>query len=524
MSSGMSISNTRRALRCAVYTRKSTEHGLEQEFNSLEAQREACEAYVRSQAHEGWRCLPERYDDGGVSGGSLVRPALQQLLADIAGGLVDVVVVYKVDRLTRSLADFAKLVELFDGNKVSFVLVTQHFNTTSSMGRLTLNVLLSFAQFEREVSGERIRDKIAASRKKGMRMGGPVALGYTVRDKKLVVDEAEAEVVRLIFTRYLVVGCLTTLVAELRERRIVTRRSRRRDGGSRGGVPFGKSGLSYLLRNRVYIGEVIHKGRHYPGQQIPIVPRELFDAVQSALDAKARGLGSRWVNRKAPLSGRLFDAHERPMHATSANKNGARYRYYATRARSSTNPGVVAPVTRVPAPELEAAVREAIAMQGAETAREGDAPDRDEFASIVRVVAHPDRLEITLVASEPAGEGRAVTLPWLRPRSRPRRQIIGQDDSAPVRPMRSETRARLIEGIAKARAWLDDLLQGRCRSTHELASREGCSERSVRMTLNLAFLAPDLVTAAVEGALPNTTGVSRLMNAPMDWEKQREIG
>jgi site-specific DNA recombinase len=267
---------------------------------------------------------------------------------------------------------------------------------------------------------------------------------------------------------------------------------------------------------------VIHKGRHYPGQQTPIVPRELFDAVQSILDARARGIGSRWVNRAAPLSGRLFDQHDRPMHATSANRNGARYRYYAGRAQAPEDRGNSPPVTRVPAPELEAAVREAIAMQRAEAPSGVDAPDQEEFASVTRVVVHPDRLEIALAPSDPAGEGSTVTFPWQRPRSRPRRQVIGEQDQAPTRPMRAETRARLIEGIAKARAWLDDLLQGRCRSTHEIASREGCSERSVRMTLNLAFLSPDLVTAAVAGALPDTTGISRLMNGPMEWEGQRE--
>jgi site-specific DNA recombinase len=236
-----------RTLRCAIYTRVSTEHGLEQEFNSLDAQREACEAYIKSQAHEGWRCLTHRYDDGGFSGGSMDRPALQRLLCAIRNRLIDVVVVYKVDRLTRSLADFAKLVELFDEHGVSFVSVTQAFNTTSSMGRLTLNVLLSFAQFERELTGERIRDKIAASKRKGMRMGGPVPLGYDVKDKKLVINETEAEQVRLIFRRYRELGCLTALARDLAEQGIVSKVSRRRDGSTRGGIRFTKGPLAYLL-------------------------------------------------------------------------------------------------------------------------------------------------------------------------------------------------------------------------------------------------------------------------------------
>src|SRR3954452_22328023 len=233
--------------RCAIYTRKSSEEGLEQEFNSLAAQREACEAYIRSQQHEGWLLARNRYDDGGFSGGNLERPAAQRLLTDIRTGRIDIVVVYKVDRLTRSIADFAKLVELFDGQGVSFVSVTQSFNTTSSMGRLTLNVLLSFAQFEREVTGERIRDKIAASKKKGMRVGGPVPLGYGVKDKKLVIDTTEADQVRLIFGRYLELGCLTGLARDLRDRGTVTKVSRRRDGSTRGGIPFTKGPLAYLL-------------------------------------------------------------------------------------------------------------------------------------------------------------------------------------------------------------------------------------------------------------------------------------
>jgi site-specific DNA recombinase len=513
------MQTTRRTLRCAIYTRKSTEHGLEQEFNSLEAQREACEAYVKSQAHEGWRQLPEHYDDGGYSGGSMERPALKRLLADIAAGATDVVVVYKVDRLTRSLADFAKLVELFDVHRVSFVSVTQHFDTTSSMGRLTLNVLLSFAQFEREVTGERIRDKIAASKKKGMRMGGPVPLGYRVESKRLVIDDAEAETVRLIFARYLELGCLTELAADMRQRGITTKMTRRRDGTSRGGVPFSKSSLGFLLRNRVYVGEVIHKGRHYPGEHEPILQRALFDAVQEALTAKANGVGYRWVNRDAPLSGKLLDAHGRPMHATTTKKNGVRYRYYASRAECAGEASRT-PAVRVPAPELEAAVREALAGSSAHDVAVDPVQNATAAVAAVRVLA--DRLEIAILTSDPEEERTTIVAPWARPRARPRRSLIGASNDAPARPIRSETRARLVEGIAKARGWIDDLLQGRCKSTHEIAEREGCSERGVRMALNLAFLSPDIVQAAVEGTLANTTGTSRLASAPASWERQRE--
>ena len=246
----------RRALGCAIYTRKSTEHGLEQDFNSLDAQREAAEAFIKSQAHEGWRCLPDRYDDGGLSGGTLERPALSRLLAEIQAGRVQVVVVYKIDRLTRSLADFAKLVELFDQHGVSFVSVTQQFNTTTSMGRLTLNVLLSFAQFEREVIGERVRDKISASKRKGLWVGGPVPMGYAVRAKKPVIEDRTGEQVRWMFQRYLELGCLSALQRELDARGIRSVLRKRADGRSIGNTPIGRGALAHILRNRFYLGEV----------------------------------------------------------------------------------------------------------------------------------------------------------------------------------------------------------------------------------------------------------------------------
>jgi site-specific DNA recombinase len=266
-----------KAQRCAIYTRKSTEHNLDLEFNSLDAQREACEAYIKSQAHEGWRLIPDHYDDGGLSGASLDRPALQNLLADVRAGRITIVVVYKVDRLTRSLADFAKLVELFDG--VSFVSITQSFNTTSSMGRLTLNVLLSFAQFEREVIGERVRDKIAASKRKGLWVGGPVPLGYRCIDKKLEIVPEEAEVVRTIFICYLERGSIGALLTELDRQGIKTKVNGRRDGRRSGGIRFGAGSLAHLLKNRFYIGEVVYRGEVHPGEHEPILARDLFEAV-----------------------------------------------------------------------------------------------------------------------------------------------------------------------------------------------------------------------------------------------------
>src|ERR1700736_669492 len=290
--------------RCAIYTRKSSEEGLEQEFNSLQAQSEACEAYIRSQRHEGWVLARTRYDDGGFSGGNIERPALQRLLADIQGGRIDIIVVYKVDRLTRSLADFARLVEIFDAQGVSFVSVTQQFNTTSSMGRLTLNVLLSFAQFEREVTGERIRDKMAASKKKGMWMGGFVPLGYEVCDRRIVIDEGEAETVRYIFRRYQELGCVRLLKEDLDRRGVVSKRRTSKSGIASGGHSFSRGALYALLANPIYVGEIRHKNLCHPGQHEAILDRAIWDRTQQQLRehrvrSKSRGASV----EKSPLTG-----------------------------------------------------------------------------------------------------------------------------------------------------------------------------------------------------------------------------
>lgn len=335
-----------RKVRCAVYTRKSSEEGLDMEFNSLDAQREACEAYIASQRHEGWVLVPDRYDDGGVSGGTLERPALQRLLADIKQGLVDVVVVYKIDRLSRSLMDFAKLVDVFDGNDVTFVSVTQSFNTTTSMGRLTLNILLSFAQFEREVIGERIRDKFAASRKRGMWMGGWAPLGYEVRDRKLVIVETEAATVRMIFERFVKVGSATRLAAELAEQRIVNKR----------GKPIDKSLLYKLLNNRVYVGEAVHKGESHPGEHGAIVSRGLWDKVHTILQDSPRTRASNTrAQTPALLKGLIFGPTGYAMVPTHTRKGGRLYRYYVSTAILKNNRDAC-PVGRVPAGDIEAAV------------------------------------------------------------------------------------------------------------------------------------------------------------------------
>src|ERR1700693_2275458 len=344
-----------RPVRCAIYTRVSTEYGLDQEFNSLDAQYDAASAYIKSQAHAGWTLIRSRYDDGGYSGGSTDRPDLQRLLDDIRARKLDVIVVYKVDRLTRSLADFAKLVELFDAHGVSFVSVTQQFSTTTSMGRLTLNVLLSFAQFEREVTGERIRDKIAASKKKGMWMGGNVPLGYDVRARKLIIVAAEAQAVRHIFGRYRALGSVNELVRDLKERNIRTKSRLLSTGATRGGIPFGRGALYYLLSNHFYIGEVKYKNEILPGEQPPIMNRALFEAVRQKSLAQ---WSHRTVMRNKSdhlLAGLLFDDAGHRMIPTHATKAGIRYRYYASAPvlHGEAKTASAGSVSRVRATEIE---------------------------------------------------------------------------------------------------------------------------------------------------------------------------
>jgi DNA invertase Pin-like site-specific DNA recombinase len=515
-------------LRCAIYTRKSTESGLEQAFNSLDNQREAAEAYIKSQAHEGWRLAPGAYDDGGYSGGSLDRPALQQLLAEVRAGKVDIIVVYKVDRLTRSLSDFAKLVELFDTHGVSFVSVTQAFNTTTSMGRLTLNVLLSFAQFEREVTGERIRDKIASSKKKGLRVGGPVPLGYELKDKKLVPCPIEAEQVRLIFRLYSETGSLGALLTELDRRGLVTKACLRPDGTRRGGVRFNKSGLSYLLRNRCYIGEVIHKHRYYPGQHEPIVERALFDTVNTALDARSSGERSPSANHDSLLKGLLYDAHGHRMTPTSSLSRGPLYRYYISRAVAENRRAEAPGRFRVSAPQIETCVLKAVGLgnpiepgpttDGAAGVATSAHALRDELrVHIERITLRAADIEIVWMPS-PDGERRSpLIVPLSQKRSTARTGLISPVGQPDATPLRSAMRARLVQGIANARLWLEELAEGRAADTTAIAEREGVSERHVRMVLNLAFLPPPVVQAAISGTLSGDCGLVRLSELPMLW-------
>lgn len=349
-------------IHCAIYTRKSSDEGLEQEFNSLDAQREACAAYIASQKHEGWVCLPHHYDDGGISGGTMDRPALRQLIADIQSGRIQTVVVYKVDRLTRSLSDFAKIVDVLDTAGASFVSVTQQFNTTTSMGRLTLNMLLSFAQFEREIAGERIRDKIAASKAKGMWMGGNVPLGYDAIDRKLVINESEAETVRDIFDSYSRLGSVRSLKTDLDRRGIVTKRRKGASGFLGGGKPFSRGALYNLLQNRIYAGQIAHRGEIFDGQHDRIVPVDLWEKVQAILASNRNDhrTGSP-ASEPSLLAGLIVDGSGEAMMASHATKGNKRYRYYVSRSLivigdGDRNGASNISATRVPAGEIEARV------------------------------------------------------------------------------------------------------------------------------------------------------------------------
>jgi site-specific DNA recombinase len=530
-----------KTMRCAIYTRVSTDQGLDQEFNSLDAQYEASSAYIKSQAHAGWTLIKNRYDDGGYSGGSTERPDLQRLLDDIRSRKVDVIVVYKVDRLTRSLADFAKLVELFDAHGVSFVSVTQQFNTTTSMGRLTLNVLLSFAQFEREVTSERIRDKIAASKRKGIWVGGPLPLGYHIKDDKITVVEHEAEHVRMIFRRYLELSGVNALVRDLKDLNIRTKTRPLATGGTRGGIPFGRGTLFYLLRNRFYIGEVTYKGEILPGEQPPIMERSLFDAVQQKLTEQ-------WTAKTADrnpndhlLSGLLFDDAGNPMVPTHATKAGIRYRYYVSRPclHGEARTAKVGTITRVPAAEVEEIVVKSLVehLESLGTAAADLKPGHSAIAErIERIDVHNDRLtvrvkseqtleEISLTDdAEGRGDGRVLTIPWQKPPSKRFREILLTHGSQrkDVRPEKPERRLKLVSAIARGRRWLDEIISGTVTDARQIASRERCSVRQVNMTISLAFLAPKLVRAAVEGRLPRGINIERLRDAPAEWSRQFE--
>ncbi len=573
----------RAKLRCAVYTRKSSEEGLEQEFNSLNAQREACEAYVASQRHEGWTALPALYDDGAYSGGTMDRPALQRLLDDIRARKIDVVVVYKVDRLTRSLADFAKIVEIFDARGVSFVSVTQAFNTTSSMGRLTLNVLLSFAQFEREVTGERIRDKIAASKRKGMWMGGLPSLGYDVKERKLVVNEAEAATVRHIFQRYLQLGSVRALQADLSTAGIVSKPRKAADGSPYGAQRFSRGALYLMLQNRIYRGEIVHKGKAFPGEHAAIVDEELWQKVQSHLEANrlVRRDGDAAIEPSL-LTGIVFDAQGDAMTPTHAVKKGTRYRYYVSRRLITGGDGGKAPDQphgqRIPAPNLEALVTDRlrslfanpVEILNAVSGDLGDAPMqkrlRDAAAALsarwesmpgeglhermrsvlARTQVHSDRIDLEV---EPAAlvrlllnesgdaeigiGGRAPTPAADRAETHSIMLVIparlkrtGMEMKFVIDGPRASAPAdaSLVRLLLRARKIGNRLLKSGAPTLDEIAQEEGIVPSYATRVVRLNFLAPDIVAAILAGKQPPELTANKLMadtRLPVEWREQR---
>ena len=556
----LSSKQTRRK-RCAIYTRKSTEEGLEQDFNSLDAQREAGEAYIRSQAGEGWMALPHIYDDGGFSGGTMERPGLKALLADIEASKVDVVVVYKVDRLTRALSDFARLVEVFDANHVSFVSVTQAFNTTTSMGRLTLNVLLSFAQFEREVTAERIRDKIAASKKKGMWMGGLPPLGYDNRDKKLIINEAEAETVRSLFALYQEHGNIRLVKEEADRLGLRTKPRKPNNGRSRGSLPFTRGHLYKLLANPVYAGMIAHKGQHHDGQHTAIIDRETWDRIQVHLaESGVSSRSTKNTKSRHAFKGRLFDETGDRLRPHHANKKGRRYHYYVS-SRLIAAPGNVDPTGwRLPARELDQAVTRIVIgwlenrerlessllppdariaernklaaaaclfvdeqkQDGGGPISNGDLVSRIELSPAeIRITLDNLRLGEALNMSSIEIEEIVIDAPiTLKRRGVEAKLVIGGEGAMAVEPEEN-----LIEAIATARKWFADLQTGEAASVLELAELHNVDRSHISRTLPLAFLAPDIVTAIIAGRTAPDLTLSRIkrLKLPASWQDQRQL-
>ncbi|MBV9528145.1 recombinase family protein [Sphingomonas sp.] len=516
--------------RCAIYTRKSTEEGLEQAFNSLDAQREACAAYILSQAHEGWEQVKDHYDDGGWSGGNMDRPGLKQLLADVAASKVDVIVVYKVDRLTRSLADFARIVDTLDKAGASFVSVTQAFNTTNSMGRLTLNVLLSFAQFEREVTSERIRDKVAASKKKGMWMGGPVPLGYRLGDRKLLIDEPEAEIIRSTFQRYRELRSVTKLVDELARQNVRTKVRQYGNGRTVGGVHFGRGSLSQLLQNPIYSGRVSYRGTLHDGEHEAIISAEEWHEVQQIL-AKNRhdrklGKQSRYPSL---LTGMIIDPDGRPMTPVSTHKDTRRHHYYVTRLA----PGETKmPAWRVAAGEIDRAVLKSVGdwLRSHERACEpGQLMSDRELADELLRFAVPEQRKVLLelgVRAQLEQQSLRVT--------------IGEDAMASVSlPLRMVHRGNELKLVLENGTWkaapdpvLVKLVALAMSARKSLGSREvdpltsHYSKRHLWQLLRISFLAPDIITAIMDGKQPpSLTGrrLLRVTDLPLDWAGQRRV-
>ncbi|MBZ9872951.1 recombinase family protein [Mesorhizobium sp. BR1-1-9] len=559
-------SNSTPRLRCAVYTRKSSEEGLDQEFNSLDAQREACVAFIASQVGLGWKLVPDRYDDGGISGGTMERPALQRLLQDIRDGKVDVVVVYKIDRLTRSLMDFSKIVEIFDASSVSFVSVTQQFNTTTSMGRLTLNVLLSFAQFEREVTAERIRDKIAASKKKGMWMGGVVPLGYRVEHRKLIIDDAEAKIVRHLFERYLVLKSVRDLADEAAREGLVTRTRERQDGSVAVTTPFGRGNLYHLLSNPIYIGKIKHKDQVYDGEHEPIIAGPVFEAAQALLAIQAprrRSISN--VTQPHLLTGLLFDEHGEKLRSVHANTRGVRYRYYVSKQfvdqRRGSSDGWRLPADAVEsviehqlnrilsdhsqiadliqrwgnAAEIQNAMRRAAQVKAAWRSNTADARRSLLQKLVRRIVLGQKSLAVDIerralcehlldqpLPSDGGTETFSISCPFDIKRRGVEMRIVLTDDSSNT----AEPDAGLIDVVQRSQRYLHQLTDGSGRSLTEVANLNATTVSEVSRLLPLAFLSPNIVSKIIAGNQPvelTAHRLSRLPGLPLAWSDQSAL-
>jgi site-specific DNA recombinase len=530
-----------KVVRCAIYTRKSSEEGLDQAFNSLHAQRDACEAYIKSQVAEGWRPLPKAYDDGGFSGGNLTRPAMESLLADVDAGRIDVIVVYKVDRLTRSLADFARIVDRLDAAGASFVSVTQAFNTTNSMGRLTLNVLLSFAQFEREVTGERIRDKIAASKAKGMWMGGILPLGYDgptdQTTRALVVNKREAVTVRRIFQSYLALGSVHALEAELDAEGVRSKAWLSRAGKPVGGVRLSRGALFHLLKNRVYLGEIRHGERSYPGAHPAIIDVQAFEAVQVLLASHRREWRERPLRSASmPLKGLLFDVDGSPMSPSfTHNKAGRLYRYYVSAPlqqgrQIKLNPDAI---RRVPASEIEEVLVQDLRRR---LCADEDAPLDSFIGALVRVDLEARAVRLTLTKAKlprsaapdcephPSDANLAIAIVPIRCRLRGgRASAIAPAGTNAVRVSRRDP--KLIKALQKAHqiagalGWRSD--DGDLKGS----GTAGPASYYDRKLCRLAFLAPDIQKRIFEGRQPAGMNIERLLARPVPtcWIAQRRL-
>lgn len=494
-------------VRCAIYTRKSSDEGLDQNFNSLDAQREACEAYIRSQKHEGWKALAAHYDDRGASGGNMERPALQALLQEIDQGRVDMVVVYKIDRLTRSLADFAKLVERLEAAGASFVSVTQQFNTSTSMGRLTLNVLLSFAQFEREVTAERIRDKIAASKKKGLWMGGLVPLGYDKSEQGLAINPDEAETVRALFETYLSTGNVRELKQYADQRGYLTKTRTLQSGRVVEGRPFSRGRLYHLLSNPIYIGKIKHKADVYDGVHEAIIDEALWDRVQAHLaQNRVDRKSARNIANPSLLAGRVFDKQGRPLTPSHACKSGRRYRYYVSGDQS----------LRLPAEELERAVLFALTSNREMTLHleETDQLHVNRLELVERVELAEGILKIRL--RESYAPNRIEADFTLRKRGVERKLVLNSG-AAPVADL------VLVKRILRAMTWLDQLKLG--RTVSQIAERESVTPEYITHNLGLGFLSPKILKAIASGEHRPEVSAYRLskMTIPADWAEQEPV-